>query len=297
MINQLTSGIELWKWRNSAITTALGKGVSPREVDWLLQEIAGLDKLTLRLESFKHYQEMTMVLSLAELDSLWQKRLQQRVPIQYLAGRTPWRKFTLAVSDAVLIPRPETEILIDLVMEAANQDLQSGIWVDLGTGSGAIALGLAEVLTNAKIYATDISEQALAVARTNTRNLGFTQRVEFHQGCWWEPLNHLQGKISGMVSNPPYIPSDMIGTLEPEVVKHEPHLALDGGVDGLEAIRYLVEVSPHYLLPGGVWLIEMMAGQDEAVREMLINNGNYSHISIHTDLAGIKRFALAHLSS
>jgi len=297
MINQLTSGIELWKWRNSAITTALGKGVSPREVDWLLQEIAGLDKLTLRLEYFKHYQEMTMVLSLAELDSLWQKRLQQRVPIQYLAGRTPWRKFTLAVSDAVLIPRPETEILIDLVMEAANQDLQSGIWVDLGTGSGAIALGLAEVLTNAKIYATDISEQALAVARTNARNLGFTQRVEFHQGCWWEPLNHLQGKISGMVSNPPYIPSDMIGTLEPEVVKHEPHLALDGGVDGLEAIRYLVEVSPHYLLPGGVWLIEMMAGQDEAVREMLINNGNYSHISIHTDLAGIKRFALAHLSS
>jgi len=296
MINQLTSGIELWKWRNSAITTALGKGVSPREVDWLLQEIAGLDKLTLRLESFKHYQEMTMVLSLAELDSLWHKRLQQRVPIQYLAGRTPWRKFTLAVSDAVLIPRPETEILIDLVMEAANQDLQSGIWVDLGTGSGAIALGLAEVLTNAKIYATDISERALAVAKTNARNLGFTQRVEFHQGYWWEPLNHLKGKISGMVSNPPYIPSDMIGTLEPEVVKHEPHLALDGGVDGLEAIRYLVEVSPHYLLPGGVWLIEMMAGQDEAVREMLINNGNYSHISIHTDLAGIKRFALAHLS-
>ncbi|MFM7615376.1 MAG: protein-(glutamine-N5) methyltransferase, release factor-specific, partial [Synechococcales cyanobacterium] len=101
MINQLTSGIELWKWRNSAITTALGKGVSPREVDWLLQEIAGLDTLTLRLESFKEYQEMTMVLSLAELDSLWQKRLQQRVPIQYLAGRTLGRKFTFAGSDAV----------------------------------------------------------------------------------------------------------------------------------------------------------------------------------------------------
>ena len=126
MINQqLTSGIALWKWRNSAITTGLDKGISPREVDWLLQELAGVDKLTLRLESFKDYQEMTIVL--AELDNLWQKRLQQRVPIQYLAGRTPWRNFTLAVSDAVLIPRPETEILIDLVIESANQDLQSGI--------------------------------------------------------------------------------------------------------------------------------------------------------------------------
>ncbi|WP_016949884.1 peptide chain release factor N(5)-glutamine methyltransferase [Anabaena sp. PCC 7108] len=301
---QPVTGLEIWHWRNQAIQDAIAHDISPIEVDWLLQEIAGLDRLSLRLESFKICSQIQTQLSLTELDQLWQRRLYDRLPVQYIAGVTPWRRFKLAVSNAVLIPRPETEILIDLALSAANQcrDLPWNAstqqhWADLGTGSGAIALGLAEVLTNTRIHAVDISGEALAVAKTNAENLGFGERIKFYQGSWWEPLEFLKGQLSGMVSNPPYIPSDTVQNLQPEVVKHEPHLALDGGVDGLDFIRHLIDISPQYLRPGGVWLIEMMAGQADIVRELLENNGNYCNISIHADLAGIERFAVAYINA
>jgi release factor glutamine methyltransferase len=291
--NQIVSGLELWQWRKTAIQAATAADISPMEVDWLLLTIANLDRLALRLESFKTWHQIPMQLSLTELEQLWQRRLHDHLPVQYIAGTTAWRKFQLTVSPAVLIPRPETEILIDLAIAAAHNQMQAGHWADLGTGSGAIALGLAEVLINATIHAVDISPTALAVAQTNAENLGFGERIQFYQGSWWQPLKTLKGQFSGIVSNPPYIPSDTVLTLQPEVVKHEPHLALDGGVDGLDYIRHLIAVSPDYLRPGGVWLIEMMAGQAETVRELLENNGNYGNISIHADLAGIERFAVA----
>ena len=111
---------------------------------------------------------------------------------------------------------------------------------------------------------------------------------------WWEPLEFLKGKVSGMVSNPPYIPSSTVLTLQPEVLKHEPHLALDGGLDGLDCIRHLVETAPDYLESGGVWLVEMMAGQATAVADMLQGHGSYDRVQIFADLAGIDRFALAY---
>ena len=296
--NQVVSGLELWQWRKTAIQAAITADISPMEVDWLLLTIANLDRLALRLESFKTWPRIPIELSLTELDHLWQRRLHEHLPVQYIAGTTAWRKFQLTVSNAVLIPRPETEILIDLaIAAAANHQMQAGHWADLGTGSGAIALGLAEVFISATVHAVDISSVALAVAQTNAENLGFGERIQFYQGSWWQPLEALKGQFSGMISNPPYIPRDTVLTLQPEVVKHEPHLALDGGADGLDHIRHLITVSPAYLSPGGVWLIEMMAGQAETVRELLENNGNYSHISIHPDLAGIERFAVAYITN
>lgn len=290
----IVSGLQLWQWRNTAHQAAGATDVPPMEVDWLLQEIAGLDRLTLRLESFKNWPQIQMQLPLEELDQLWQRRLNDRLPVQYIAGVTPWRHFQIAVSSAVLIPRPETECLIDLALAAASG--VSGHWADLGTGSGAIAVGLADVLPKATIYAVDYSLEALAIAQANADNLGFADRIKFYQGSWWEPLAFLKGQFSGMVSNPPYIPTSTLPTLQPEVVNHEPHLALDGGTDGLDCIRHLIEISPSYLQPGGVWLIEMMAGQADAVRELLQNQGSYCKIKIHADLAGIERFALAYKS-
>jgi release factor glutamine methyltransferase len=294
MRNSLVSGLQLWQWRNAALEAAGATDVSPMEVDWLLLEVAGLDRLALRLESFKNWPQVQLELPLEELDQLWQRRLNDRLPVQYIAGATPWRQFKIAVSNAVLIPRPETESLIDLALAAASNGL--GYWADLGTGSGAIAIGLADVLPNATIHAVDYSLAALAIAQFNADNLGFADRIRFYQGSWWEPLTFLQGQFSGMVSNPPYIPTSTLPTLQPEVVNHEPHLALDGGADGLDCIRHLIEISPSYLQPGGVWLIEMMAGQADAVRELLQNKGNYCNIQIHADLAGIERFALAYRS-
>jgi release factor glutamine methyltransferase len=291
-------GIELYLWRQRAIAQAQVAHIPPGEVDWLLKEITDLDSLSLRLESFKQREFVLSQKSLQELESVWQSRLEQRLPVQYLLGVAHWRNFSLVVSPDVLIPRPETEALIDIALEAIasspNPDLSSGNWVDLGTGSGAISLGLAEALPKAKIYAVDYSEKAIAIARTNAIKLGLDKRIEFVQGYWWTPLAKLRGQVSGMVSNPPYIPSDLVKGLQPEVAQHEPHLALDGGEDGLDHVRHLVQTSPEYLRAGGIWLIETMLGQTQAIVQILQRQGSYENIKCFSDLAGIERFVLAY---
>jgi release factor glutamine methyltransferase len=271
-------------------------------VDWLLQDLAGLDRLSLRLETFKDRDVIWLARSLSDLTLLWQRRLQERVPVQYLTGVAPWRHFALNVSPAVLIPRPETESLIDLAIAAAcptpdppyPAPLTYSQWADLGTGSGAIAIGLAMAFPAATVHAVDRSAAALAIARANAQQLKLTDRIQFYEGSWLQPLATLKGQLSGVVSNPPYIPTAMIPTLQPEVAQHEPHLALDGGADGLNCIRHLVATAPDYLQPGGVWLIEMMAGQASTVAALLQEQGSYCQIQIYPDLAGIDRFALAY---
>lgn len=289
-------GQELQSWRKRARKQAIAAGISAKEVDWLLRELAGCDSLTLQWAVHESQVPIELNVSLSELEQLWQFRLRDRVPLQHLVGQTHWRHFTLKVSPKVLIPRPETEILIDLVAEVVNQNptLATGHWVDLGTGSGAIAFGLTECLPNATIHAVDVSADSLEIARENARTLAIEGRVKFYQGSWWQPLETLAGKISGMISNPPYIPSNLIPQLQPEVCQHEPHLALDGGQDGLDAIRYLVNTAPTYLHSGGLWGIEMMQGQGQMVADLLEKQGQYHQIRIVQDLAKIDRFVLAY---
>lgn len=294
----VVSGKQLFLWRCQAMQAASAAGIPSVEVDWLLREMTDLDNLALRLQSYNNKEQICLKQPLEQIDRLWQRRLQQRVPVQYLSGTTPWRNFQLKVASGVLIPRPETELLIDLALKAVKEssisELAKGNWVDLGTGSGAIALGLAESLPSATIHAVDVSEAALSIACENALELGMAERIRFYQGNWWKPLAALEGKVSGMVSNPPYIPTQAIALLEPEVANHEPHLALDGGFDGLDCIRYLVENSPIYLVSGGIWLIETMAGQAEIVSKLLEEQKSYHRIQIFSDLAGIERFVLAY---
>ncbi len=286
------SGQELSQWRQQAIADLEQAQLSPKEVDIFLQAVTDLDTLSLRLQSFREREKIPLSYSWSEITKRWQKRLQARVPLQYLLESVVWRNFTLKVSPAVLIPRPETELLIDIVGETVRGD-DGGIWVDLGTGSGAIAIGLASILTKAEIYAIDYSQTALAIAKENIINTGFADRIILKQGSWWTPLEKWKGQISGMLSNPPYIPSAEILDLQIEVREHEPRLALDGGEDGLTALRYLVATAPDYLRSGGLWLVEMRAGQGEKVAQMLENQGNYRQIQIINDLAGFDRFVLA----
>lgn len=294
----MVSGQDLWVWRQEARRLAVDAGIPVVEVDWLLQEVAELDRLSLRLESFQARSQIQLYYPLSELTQLWQRRLYDHLPVQYLVGVAPWRHFSLNVSPAVLIPRPETEYLIDLAVSAVGEspipELNSGHWADLGTGSGAIALGLAEVFPHGTIHAVDSSGDALTIAQLNAQQLGFDSQIKFYQGSWFSPLRTLKGQFSGIVSNPPYIPSSELEQLQPEVCKHEPHLALDGGVDGLECIRHLIQAAADYLRPGGIWLIEMMAGQGDTVAQLLHQQGEYSQIQIIPDLAGIDRFALAY---
>ena len=295
MNSATTTGRELWAWRRWAVSLCDTHQVNQREVDWLLRSVANLDSLTLRLESITDDRSIEISMPLDRLTQLWIDRVEQRKPVQYLVGTAFWRDFELVVSPAVLIPRPETESMIDIALAASNKIQQQGIWVDLGTGSGAIAIGLAKTLPMAEIFAVDTSAEALDIAKINATRLNVLSQINFSQGNWWSSLVQLKGKAAVMIANPPYIPSTEVLRLQPEVVNHEPHLALDGGLDGLDAIRILVDTAPEYLQPGGLWLIEMMAGQGASVVELLEQQGSYTDIEIIDDLAGFDRFVLARL--
>jgi len=291
---EVVCGDRLDHWEVSARQQAIALGIPTTEVDWFLQELTGLDRLTLRLRSFPDLVPLKCPFS--AMEALWNRRIGERVPIQYLLGVAPWREFQLQVSPAVLIPRPETELLIDLARQGDRQSSATipGHWADLGTGSGAIALGLATVFPAAIVHAVDRSAAALEVARTNADRYPMGDRLQFYQGSWLEPLSHLKGQLNGIVSNPPYIPTLQVPTLQPEVARHEPHLALDGGEDGLNCIRQLIATAPDYLRPGGMLLFEMMAGQAADVLALFQQQGNYQDRQIHPDLSGIDRFALAY---
>ncbi|KAI9133531.1 peptide chain release factor N(5)-glutamine methyltransferase [Acaryochloris sp. CCMEE 5410] len=295
------SSSRLWQWHQQAIadlSQEQGRSLVDlrQELDWLLLEISNLTPLDLKLTPSAP-PIVQMQVSLEELQQLWHQRLTENRPVQHLTGTAHWRQFHLQVSEDVLIPRPETELLIDLAVDAAQNSTrleQANLWADLGSGSGAISLGLATAFPQATIHTVDCSQAALAIAQRNSQTYGLDQQIRFHLGQWFQPLVGLEVQFSGIVSNPPYIPTKILPTLQPEVFEHEPHLALDGGEDGLGAIREIVAIAPQYLRPGGVLLLEMMCGQDVAVKTLLINQGQYEQIQIHPDLAGIPRFAQAY---
>lgn len=293
------SGIDLWQWRENQLqqissTEEATNTDSPhlsRELDWLIREVTSLDRLALRLGLYKSQTDLDSALTLEELKQLWQNRVQNNIPLQYLLGYCNWRHFQLQVTPAVLIPRPETEEIIEIVGQLLQEEtsLAHGAWVDLGTGSGAIALGLAELMVDADIHAVDISQEALDIAKKNAERYEMSDRIQFWQGSWFEPLPHEPGQLSGICSNPPYIPTEVISTLQPEVQNHEPHLALDGGADGLRDIRHLITTAHTFLRPSGLLIMECMAGQGDAIAQ-LMEKTDYHNIQVHLDLAGHDRF-------
>ena len=279
-------------WRQRAQAQANQAEIPIAEVDWLLAEATGwtaLDRLMNRPPA--------KPCDLEWLSRIWQQRVRDRIPLQQLLQTVAWRQLKLTVTDAVLIPRPETEMLVDLVMSWQGEFSEPGVWADLGTGSGAIAIGLASEMPGNSVVAVDASKAALQVATRNVERYGLGDRITLLQGNWFEPLKDLYlptessiaTKLQGMVSNPPYIPSDVVDRLEPEVRDREPRLALDGGSDGLEALRHLVREAPDYLKSGGCWLVEVMRGQAETVAGLLTRDGRYHHIAIHRDLDGVER--------
>lgn len=276
---------DLWAWYDQALVSADRYGVPRSELDWLVQAVLGIDRLHLRLR------DVTIIDSKG-IEQLWQKRLRERVPVQYLAGKVWWRGMELVVNPAVLIPRPETEVIIDLVDSLPPSPLRLGTWVDMGTGSGAIAIALAKIMPNADIHATDISPEALAVARLNAQQQGVN--IHFHRGHWYEPIIHLAGRISGIVSNPPYIPRPEIRRLDAEV-RHEPVIALDGGADGYDAIAEIFSAGTRLLHPGGYIIVEMMPEQAIVVKGALSRQAKYTNVQIHRDLHLMERFVSANL--
>lgn len=212
------------------------------------------------------------------------RRREAREPVGHIIGRRHFWTLDLFVSPAVLIPRPETELLVETALQNIAPEASARI-LDLGVGSGAILLAVLAERVNATGVGVDISGGALAVARANADALGVVDRLELKHGGWDVALD---GAFDLVLSNPPYIPTNDIDALAPEVARFEPRLALDGGLDGLNAYRAIVARLPHLLRPGGVFALEVGKGQAEAVMALAEAQG-LSAEPPRRDLAGIPR--------
>lgn len=195
------------------------------------------------------------------------RRRAEGSPVAYLVGRKEFYSLPLAVSPAVLIPRPDSEFVVVEFLNVAK-GMEAPRCVDVGTGSGCLALACAHDHPGARFIAIDRSADALAVASGNAASLGLSRRVEFRQGSLLEPVA-TEGPFDVIVSNPPYIPTDVIHTLEAGVRDYEPHLALDGGPDGLAVVRPLIEQAVPLLKHGGHLILEIGSDQEEPVRALL----------------------------
>ncbi|MEB3300143.1 MAG: peptide chain release factor N(5)-glutamine methyltransferase [Candidatus Sericytochromatia bacterium] len=221
------------------------------------------------------------------------RRREAREPFQYLVGNQEFMSLDFSVDETVLIPRPETEILVEAVLDLVED---GGGWVsgpvvlDVGTGSGAILVTLANYLRTAEGVGVDFSAAALERARANAERLGVLERLDFLQGDLLEPVVARGRTFDFVVANLPYIPTSELEALEPEVRDHEPRLALDGGFDGLELIRRLVADARMVLRPGGWIALEVMAGQAPTVMDLL---EDWPAVQVRHDLAGIERVVLA----
>lgn len=210
----------------------------------------------------------------------WLKRRVSREPLAYITGRQGFRRIELRVDPRVLIPRPETELLVAVV----KVDRPCGI-LDIATGSGAVALSLADELPDATITAADISHGALEVAQVNASELGVADRVNFVNS---DLLDSIDGIFDAIAANLPYVEAGDIDGLQPEVSKFEPRLALDGGPDGLDLVRKLAETAPAQLKPGGMLALEI--GEGQAVEtERILKAAGFTETERHEDLNGIER--------
>jgi release factor glutamine methyltransferase len=207
------------------------------------------------------------------------RRRVNREPTQHITGIQEFRSLEFMVEPHVLIPRPETEILVEQVFSVCHDgtsvDETPPAILDLGTGSGAIAVSLARELQGAAIWASDISREALTLARINSKKHGVNDRIVFIQGDLFQPFSNNNLKLDIIVSNPPYVASEDYDSLPPEVKDFEPRLALDGHQGGTFFIEKIITEAPAYLKPGGWVLIEMDPGQTSKALDMIQQIGRY----------------------
>jgi release factor glutamine methyltransferase len=211
-------------------------------------------------------------------------------PVSRIVGEREFWGLRFGLNAATLDPRPETEMLVADAIAAAETKPSPRI-VDLGTGSGAIAIAIADALPKARLVATDISPEALSQAKANAERHRVADRIDFRLGSWWEAVPHAE-LFDVIVSNPPYISTDAIGALQPEVRLFDPKAALDGGFDGLDAYRAIASQSIRRLNPGGRILLEIGSNQGDTVSRILSRAG-FARVEVQKDLAGLDRTVVA----
>jgi release factor glutamine methyltransferase len=259
---------------------------SSLEAEFLLRFFLALNRVAFYLDE----RDLSR-LQLAEFESLLVRRL-AREPLAYIIGAQEFWSLPFEVSPDVLIPRPETELLIEKVLAlVGNPATFTGKVLDLGCGSGIIAIVLALELPGAEIVTVDISDKALALAGRNVERHGVSKRVTLVNGDWFSPFNP-SDKFDFIVANPPYVSGLVCENLQPELV-FEPDLALFAGDDGMAAYRKIIPEARQYLKPGGFILFEIGADQDEAISKLFLTNPKLALIEIAKDHAGLPRIALA----
>ena len=270
-----------------------GIGTARLDAECLLAEVLGCARweLTLRRGQRLDPEAFARFLSLL-------RRREWREPLAYLTGTREFWSLALAVTPGVLVPRPETETLVEATLAAVRRypgaGRPDGALLDLCTGTGAVAIALARELPGARLIATDVSRRALRVARGNAERHGVAGRIRFLRGDLWRALEGAvpAGSLEAAVANPPYIPSDEIPALMPEV-QWEPRVALDGGPDGLALHRQIIGGAPRFVRAGGVVLLEIGADQGPGVTALFEASDAYEAPRVVPDLAGRDRVVMA----
>lgn len=256
------------------------------EAEILLCNVLKTNRLNLYLNSDRHLTDDHLF--------MYKKLIQRRLkgePIAYIVGSKEFMNFDLTVDENVLIPRPETEILVEAVIDRLKNFSGKIKIADLGTGSGAIAISIAKFIVNVEVEAVDISEKAIDIAKLNAINNNVADKINFHVGDLFDPI--VDQKFNAIVSNPPYIPSDIINTLQSEVKNYEPRIALDGGADGLNFYRKIIDLSPKLLLKNGFIAVEIGYDQSELITNLIESGGRFKQIEVIKDLAGLDRIVIA----
>lgn len=247
------------------------------EAEWLLCAALGTDRVGL----YVNYDKPLTAPELAACRNLVSRRA-RREPLQYILGSQDFYGLDFAVVPGVLIPRHDTEVL---VAEALKRVPPAGTVLDIGVGSGCVAIALAKGVPDSTVYGVDLSSAALECAENNGIRHGV--RLELRHGSLFEPFTGM--RFSVIVSNPPYIPTVDLATLQPEVRDFEPRTALDGGPDGLDFYRQIVTAAPEHLLPGGWLLLEVGVGQAAAVLELYRQTCRFGELFTSLDPGGIER--------
>lgn len=263
------------------VLLACGSDEPQANAEWLLACVLGVTRTRLLM----HRAEGVTPAQLAAYEKMLVRK-EAGEPLSHIVGFQPFCGLDIRVTPDVLTPRPETEELADLV-SARFERRGAYRFLDMCTGSGCIALALADRFPKAAVEAADVSEKALLVAQENAKRLHLEDRIRFIRSDVWE---NVQGSFDLIISNPPYIPSAVVDTLTREVL-HEPRLALDGGADGLDVVRPLCSLAADYLNPGGLLAVELCKGQAGAVARGLAEIG--WNAEVKKDIVGIERFVLA----
>lgn len=299
----------------SLVLEQAGIDTARLDAECLLAAVLGCPRWQLMLEPHRRLsaEEFGQILRLLQ-------RREQREPLAYILGTREFWSLPFSVSSGVLVPRPETETLVDAALAAWEEMRAEGrvpgapglapsaerrapsdggreagpTIVELCTGSGAVAVALAKELPSARVLATDVSWRALRVARANAEQHGVSERITFLRGNLCRAIDGQvpEESVDLMVANPPYIPTGELVTLMPEV-QWEPRLALDGGADGLRVAREIIEASPSRIRPGGFLLLEIGAEQAEAIQELVAASGRWGPARVRCDLAGRPRVIVA----